>query len=116
MTSILSSGGAMRKYCFPAHGERPTSRYCDENAVLVLRQGMRRLVSRFIGFDGLVPALAPMRFSQIWRMVVTGGPAGWGESASLERLTCRRGSLRLMSRGFDRCRRVGLGRATSRLA
>lgn len=44
-----------------------------------------------------------------------GGPVGWGQSVCLERLTCQRGILRLINRGFDRCPRAGLSRAMSRL-
>ena len=49
------------------------------------------------------------------RMVVMGGPVGCGQSACRARLTCQRGILRLISRGFDRRRRIGLRRRQSRM-
>ena len=48
-------------------------------------------------------------------MVVMGGPVGCGQLACRARLTCQRGILRLMSRGFDRRRRTGLSRRHSRI-
>ncbi len=46
-------------------------------------------------------------------MVGVGGPLGWGQSAWRARLTCHLEYLRLMTRGQDRCRRIGLSRRRS---
>lgn len=48
-------------------------------------------------------------------MLVVGGPLGWGQLACRDRLTCHRGILRLIRRGFDRRRRTGLSRRHSKI-
>ena len=48
-------------------------------------------------------------------MVVLGGPVGRGQSLWRDRLTCHLRYLRLITRGFERWRRVGLRRRPSRM-
>lgn len=43
-------------------------------------------------------------------MVALGGPVGRGQSLWRDRFTCHLTYLRLISRGFERWRRVGLSR------
>jgi hypothetical protein len=55
----------------------------------------------------------PNTVQLVARTVMVGGPSGWGQWRWRARLTCHLGILRLMRRGLERWRRMGLRRAQS---